>query len=164
MEITAETVAAECEKLNLKTPAALNNFIFEHEIKLFPLNDKDYKVNHQSKTWYVSVMKLLKIERHFKQGKCMLFLRDRLRGSRIEDLIMKSMGFTFSKIMDPFPEGHQFEKLFELYAEKQDPYVKLWVAKMIMLAQNKWNPEWGLFPTKSAVKNSLEVAARLVED
>jgi hypothetical protein len=109
-------------------------------------------------------MKLLKIEKNFKRGKHMLFLRDRLRGSRIEDLIMKRMGFTFSKIMDPFPEGHQFEKLFELYAEKKDPYVKVWVAKMIMLTQNKWNPKWGLFPAKSAVKNSRNVAARLVED
>jgi hypothetical protein len=164
MEITAETVAAECKKLNLRTLPTLNNFIFEHEIKLFPLNGEDYKVNHQSKAWYVSVMKLLKIEKNFKRGKHMLFLRDRLRGSRIEDLIMKRMGFTFSKIMDPFPEGHQFEKLFELYAEKKDPYVKVWVAKMIMLTQNKWNPKWGLFPAKSAVKNSRNVAARLVED
>lgn len=162
--ITAKTVVDYCKTYRLKTAAELNNYIFNCEVTLFPLECKNYKENTQSLDFYRTIVILLEIQLNSKLRREMFNLRNKIRKSRIEDKLMRSMGFVFGNVVEEFHEGHQYERLYDMYINEKDQYRKKMIGDMILITQKKWDSTRGYFPKKETIESYLKTAQRLIDE
>lgn len=145
--IIYQNVLKECRKKcsETKTLEEWNSIIFYYETILYPMNPIDYSEDEPSRNCYIRLFNKMNISISQTDRNILYKIRLQTRECLISYLLMCNVGFEISEVTE-FPEGHKYEKLYELYLKEDFEVKKMKLQKMVMISQNKWDMSFGLFP------------------